>query len=190
MNNKGKLVTRNKVTQKSSRTKPTSGALTSRNSVNKRTAKKTSKKPVSALVTGSAFRALASNNQAILPFARTKIQFTNEQFDLNNEYGSTSSTFVPKQTGIYTINSSVVFGPAVTNQLTSISMNVLVNNAVVATTLKNFVPTAAFSVQISPILRLGAGDRVEIIFTANREGQIFLSDFGNQVFTAFQGARI
>ncbi len=68
-------------------------------------------------------------------------------------------------------------------------MNVLVNNAVVATTLKNFVPTAAFSVKISAILKLRAGDRVEIIFNANREGQIFQSELGNQVFTAFQAAR-
>nr|WP_186381800.1 hypothetical protein [Paenibacillus terrae] len=196
MNKKEKVVTRNIVTKKTTKkmvsalfTGSAFSALASRNSVNKKTSKKSSKKMISALVTGSAFRALASNNQSIFPFSRTKVQFANEQFDLNNEYSPSSSTFVPKQTGIYSIDSSVVFGPSVTNQLTSISMNVLVNNAVVATTIKNFVPTAAFSVKISAILRLRPGDRVEITFTANREGQIFLSELGNQVFTAIQAAR-
>ncbi|WP_145950074.1 C1q-like domain-containing protein [Paenibacillus sp. Y412MC10] len=187
MNKKGKRVTRKSVTQKTSKkmvsalfTGSAFSALASRNNGNK----KTSKKMVSALVTGSAFRALASNNQSISPFSRTIVQFANEQFDLNNEYSPSSSTFVPKQTGIYSIDSSIVFGPTVTNQQTSISMNVLVNNDVVATTLKNFVPTAAFSVTISAILRLRPGDRVQIMFTANREGQIFLSQT-----TAFQAAR-
>ena len=188
MNKRKKMVARNIVNKKNSKkmvsalfTGSAFRALASRKSVNKKT--------LMVSATGSAFRALASNNQSILPLSRTKIQFANEQFDINNEYTPSSSTFAPKQTGIYSIDSSVVFGPSVTNQLTSISMNVLVNNAVVATTLKNFVPAAAFSVEVSAILRLRPGDRVEITFTANREGQIFLSELGNQVFTAFQAAR-
>ncbi|PYY25906.1 C1q-like domain-containing protein [Paenibacillus illinoisensis] len=188
MNKRGKMVGRNIVNKKKSKNMVSSlftgsafRALAKSKSVNKKT--------LNVSATGSAFRALASNNQSILSLSRTKIQFANEQFDINNEYTPSSSTFVPKQTGIYSIDSSVVFSPAITNQLTSISMSVLVNNAVVATTLKNFVPTAAFSVEVSAILRLRSGDRVEIIFTANREGQIFLSDLGSQVSTAFQAAR-
>ncbi|HEY2407164.1 MAG TPA: hypothetical protein VGI10_14230, partial [Polyangiaceae bacterium] len=58
----------------------------------------------------SAFRAdLSTANTTIADHANTKIVFDKVEFDLANEYNSTTGVFTPKQAGIYVINCGVEF---------------------------------------------------------------------------------
>jgi hypothetical protein len=138
----------------------------------------------------SAFRAIANFNQSITAFAQTKLNFTNEQFDLRDEYDLTA--FVPKQRGIYSIEASAEFGPNVFNVTHSIFISIRVNNDVVASSREVWVPVSGAgsnTVQVSTISELQAGDRVEVFFFSNQNGTVFQSSPFASMGTTFQAAR-
>lgn len=59
----------------------------------------------------SAFRALNNVNTPLEAHNANKVRFQTEQYDLANEYDLNTSTFVPRENGVYTLTSSVKFKP-------------------------------------------------------------------------------
>ena len=138
--------------------------------------------------TPSAFRALLTFNQPVTAVTATPVRYANEEFDLNDEYDLVA--FVPKQDGEYSVEASVVFSPTNTNLPSQASLNILVNNVVRASSSENIpaVP-GANSVKTSMITQLQAGDRVEVVFSSNRDGLIFQSSPFGSVGSVFEAAR-
>ncbi|MFF2482483.1 hypothetical protein [Paenibacillus sp. NPDC058071] len=57
----------------------------------------------------SAFAAVSGANQTLTDGVFAKVQYQVQQLDLNNEYNSATSTFRPKQSGVYSLVASVSF---------------------------------------------------------------------------------
>ncbi|QKH05225.1 ABC transporter permease (plasmid) [Bacillus cereus] len=119
------------------------------------------------------------------------VLYQNEQFDLANEYNTTTSRFIPTKDGVYNIIGSVHFQPTIQNIPYQITVSISVNSVsigpdkeshgavnVVGITRDNIVETV-------DILRLNAGDIVEIVATPSLAGQ-FLAVNG----TRFAASRI
>ncbi|MFP7159727.1 ABC transporter permease [Priestia aryabhattai] len=139
----------------------------------------------------SAFRALANFNQPVTAFTPIQLRFTNEQFDLNDEYDLLA--FVPKQRGVYSIEASALFSATNFNVSTSISISIHVNNVRIADSTEIFVPTIGAgsinSAQVSIISELQAGDRVEVFFFSSQNGTVFTSSPFTSMGTDFGAAR-
>lgn len=138
--------------------------------------------------TASAFRALLTFNQPITAFTPTPVRFSNEEFDLNNEYDLVA--FVPAQDGVYSVEASVIFSRTNANLPAQASLNILVNNVIRASSLE-VIPgvSGANSVKTSMIIELQAGDRVEVVFTSSQDGTIFQSSPFSSVGSVFEAAR-
>lgn len=110
----------------------------------------------------SAFRATRSGPQD-LSGLRTAITFPNERFDLNAEYDPMTSTFAPKQDGVYMINASIIFFAA-PQASSSVFLFVSLNGGVsVASSANAFMDaTQPNIVTISTIEQLNVGDLVQI----------------------------
>ena len=113
------------------------------------------------------------------------VLFPDVIFDLNNEYEPVTSTFTPKQDGVYSIIASVSFAPSVRldyRVLTSIQIN---GNPVVAD--NNFFVVIPFSdvTSVSAILQLTAGDKVNVAAVSSANG-VFLA---NPLAMHFEAAR-
>jgi C1q domain len=103
------------------------------------------------------------------------VQYPNEVFDLNNEYDPITSTFTPKQNGIYSIIASVNFGP-----------DVIVNYRVLVMILVNGTPVVGDNdffgeipigdaTSVSAILQLAAGDEVNVATVSSTDGVLFVN---------------
>ena len=66
-----------------------------------------SKKKRVGKIRKSAFRAVSGIDQEITDGVFSKVQYQVEELDLKNEYNSSTSTFTPKQRGIYSLLASV-----------------------------------------------------------------------------------
>lgn len=143
----------------------------------------------------SAFRAIGGFNQSVTASTDLKLIYSVEEYDLNNEYNSGAiSTFVPKQRGVYSIVATANFVPTTLNQSTSISINIRVNNVLVASSSEVWNPPGglgggANTVEVSTISELQAGDSVEVFFNSTRNGTVFQSSPFSSMGTAFQAAR-
>jgi len=139
----------------------------------------------------SAFKAV-SNTDQILPIAGegTKVLYPVEEFDVNNEYTPATSTFIPKQNGIYHITGSIFFTPFTFQIPTRVELIITVNGIRVATDTEDFGP--AFEernvISVSSLLQLQAGNRVEI-FANILDGSSGTIRGGGQ-FTHFEGFRV
>ena len=71
--------------------------------------------------TGPAFSAYQSVAQTLSTSTFTKITFTTEEFDTNNNFAS--STFTPNVAGYYQVNSGVAAGATVCNVIVSVYKN-------------------------------------------------------------------
>lgn len=125
----------------------------------------------------SAFRAVnmttpqnVTANTPVFP-----VLYPNQVFDLNNEYNPVTSTFTPKQDGIYSIIASVSFFP---NEITAnyrVVINIRVNEIPVVTDNAFFganpVPTGD-QASVSAILKLEAGDDVSVSVFITTNGTI------------------
>jgi C1q domain len=131
--------------------------------------------------TPSAFRALSSaEGQNIPPGVLTKLVFPREVFDLNNEYDPATSTFVPQQSGIYTIITNVF---SVSLPPSEIGVGIRVNDTIVE---PDFDEEESSNVSSTPslslILQLQAGDRVDVAVFA-------LVSSGSNIVASFQAVR-
>jgi hypothetical protein len=143
------------------------------------------------------YRRNSSNNRICFqskPLARLYLNTANTPiivpfpvvaFDFNSEYDGTS-TFTPKQDGVYQINSNVLFAPS--NPLFYIiETNLLVNNVVVAHDVNEYSLTSRNSTSLSTIYGLKAGDTVTIQFICDQDGSISL--LSSSPVTSFSAAR-
>ncbi|WP_312113525.1 C1q-like domain-containing protein [Brevibacillus reuszeri] len=108
----------------------------------------------------SAFRATVAGAQSFDTQVNTKVNFNVEEYDLRDEYNSTTSTYVAKQSGLYMISSSVLTN----SQNTSSNRQILYvcRNGAPTATLYNSMGGNSVSASGSTILHLKAGETVEI----------------------------
>ncbi|MDR6555056.1 C1q-like domain-containing protein [Paenibacillus qinlingensis] len=134
----------------------------------------------------SAFRASANVNQQLPSFsATTKVLFTLEIFDLNNEYNTATSTFTPTYSGIYAVTVTLSLNPkSGTNYTADIRVNG--NTQISIRYEPNGAPSLVETMLLNGILQLQAGDIVQV-FAINPQGEGRI--LGNPTGTHFEAAR-
>jgi hypothetical protein len=91
----------------------------------------------------------------------TTLQFTDEDFDTNNEFDSTTNyRMTVGQTGYYLVESQYITQISTTSNQCGIA--IVVNGSIVAENSKNHTGSGLISRSISKLLSLSAGDTVEI----------------------------
>jgi hypothetical protein len=139
----------------------------------------------------SAFRAINLVNQTVPANTFVKVLYQFEEFDLANEYNPANSTFIPKKRGVYSVLGTISFSPNNINQAYRTRIEIRVNgNPAVAIDNDFFGAGQNFAnaVNVSTILELEAGDRVEIFAQNSTAGVIRANDNG-VVSTHFEAAR-
>jgi hypothetical protein len=131
----------------------------------------------------SAFKAEDGLNpsQTINPNFNTVVEYERVVVDLNNEYDPETSTFTPKQNGIYSIIGSVSLGITNPPQDSTIFISIRVNGDDIELDKETAVDTNLNIITISRIMPLNAGDEVQIVIMSNQAGSI--------IGGSFQGAR-
>jgi hypothetical protein len=137
----------------------------------------------------SAFRAL-KNNPTPIPTAFTnfRVSFNNEQFDLNNEFNSTASLFIAKEAGVYLFTGTLFFDPDNTDVDYEFVIQLRINGAGAVDLDADYTGSdAAFEniVDLSEILKLEAGDTVEVIAQSTTPGIVVA-----EPRASFAGARL
>ncbi|MED3575779.1 hypothetical protein [Cytobacillus praedii] len=139
----------------------------------------------------SAFRAEKTGGDQQLyttPVAFVPVTYTNQIFDLNDlEYNPVTSTFTPQQNGVYSICASVEFLRDLAID-TSLILGITVNNIERARATGDHLVSSFFTtavINVCTITQLQAGDSVQVVFLANQEGTIIVSERG----THFEAAR-
>ncbi|MFX3634759.1 MAG: hypothetical protein ACE3L7_23240 [Candidatus Pristimantibacillus sp.] len=132
----------------------------------------------------SAFRAVSGVDQQLLDGSISQVQYQVEELDLNNEYNSATSTFRPKQNGVYTLFASVFFR---TTTVTSYTLNLEIRvNGVPRISDQEDYNNISGIIDTGGIVNLNASDRVQVfarVIDKNVEIQSGLA-------TRFEGARI
>jgi len=147
---------------------------------------------VDQLVRASAFRAVKTVNQVLVPNTPVQVLYQDEQFDLANEYNPTTSTFSPTANGVYSVIGTVSFSPNFPNLPYRTRIEIRVNgNPAIAIDNDFFsatIPSFSNVVEVSSILQLQAGDQVTIFAESNIGGTIALNTAGGNS-THFEAAR-
>ncbi|KAB7635267.1 C1q-like domain-containing protein [Bacillus sp. B3-WWTP-C-10-D-3] len=144
------------------------------------------------LVRESAFRAVNNTRQEIAANTFEKVLFQTEQFDLAGEYNPNTSTFSPSKDGVYIIIATLSISTELVNRSAAVGIRV---NGVMITASDNdfFGSSFPFSngVSVNTILRLNAGDQVEVVVTSTIPGFISSNntDPNFVVSTHFEAAR-
>ncbi|PFL14006.1 hypothetical protein COJ07_29255 [Bacillus cereus] len=112
----------------------------------------------------SAFKAVKSNNQNYSEVVFSQVTYESEVFDLNDEYNSITSTFIPKQNGVYFVLASMIVVVLDNAEKLDSRLSILVNNIPVLTVAEAFPSSFTFNaiISVSGILRLNAGDKVTV----------------------------
>lgn len=114
-------------------------------------------------------------------------------FDLNNEYDPMTSTFTPKQDGIYLIIASIGFFPEDETLNYRLVLNIRVNTIPVVSDSEFFgeVPLPIGDiVTVSGILQLNAGDDVQISLFPSVNGSITPEPDSTRLTIHFEAARL
>ncbi|CAG9620347.1 C1q-like domain-containing protein [Sutcliffiella rhizosphaerae] len=136
-----------------------------------------------------AFRAVKSTDQPVEANESVKITFEEEQFDLGNTYNNITSTFVPRESGVYYVSSSFTFAPDV-NARYRTRADIVVNGTTVAADNDFWNLLNVFNVvNVSAVLYLQAGDLVEIFGQSSLSGTI-LSEVENIASTSFEAFKV
>jgi hypothetical protein len=134
----------------------------------------------------SAFRAEKEVEQPFM-VGSTPVTYESEIFDLNDEYDPVTSTFIPKQDGVYLILASVGFIPDGLERSAALIIEVNGNDALVdSETFSFFILDLTSVLSVSGILFLTAGDNVTVRLEARLEGGT-ITDEGSA--THFEAAR-
>ncbi|CAG9620348.1 C1q-like domain-containing protein [Sutcliffiella rhizosphaerae] len=135
-----------------------------------------------------AFRAVKETNQTVQANVPVKITFEEEQFDFGNIYNNTTSTFVPRESGVYYVASSFTFSPN-NNVGYRTRVDIVVNGTTVAADNDFWnLPNVLNIVHVSAVLNLQAGDLVEIFGQSTTSGTI-VSDF-EAISTSFEAFKV
>ncbi|AMR02925.1 hypothetical protein AXW78_12540 [Bacillus thuringiensis] len=134
----------------------------------------------------SAFKATQNTFQPLIANQPTRVLFPVEVFDINNEYDPSTSIFVPRQNGIYTFNTSIIFTPTEQASATII-LDIRVNGISVSRNEEGGSPNESLIVKTSTIALLQAGDRVDILAEAGSANGTIA---GVPSLTYFEGAQI
>ncbi|MEA3318699.1 MAG: hypothetical protein U9Q88_01645 [Bacillota bacterium] len=119
-----------------------------------------------------AFRALKENIQPLTAGVSSKITFEQEQFDIGNIYKPNSSTFVPRESGVYYVAASFTFAPS-ENVPYRTRADIVVNGITVQVDNDYWDQLANLNVvNVSAVLQLQACDHVEIFGQSNVDGFI------------------
>jgi hypothetical protein len=137
----------------------------------------------------SAFRAI-KNTPTPIPAAFTnfRVSFNNEQFDLNNEYNSVTSLFTAEEAGVYLFTATLLFNPNNDNIDYEFVVQLRINGVGAIDLDGDYTGfNAAFTniVDLSEILRLEAGDTVEVIALSTTPGVVIA-----EPRASFAGARL
>ncbi|KXY80401.1 ABC transporter permease [Bacillus anthracis] len=140
-----------------------------------------------SLVRASAFRARNTVNQPVPANTFVKVLFQNEQFDLANEYNPTTSIFIPKTKGVYSVIGTIGFFPNDSSLNYRARVEIRVNgNAAIAIDNDFFGPIGFGNVvSVSTIIQLHAGDQVEVYAQSSIDGVLSPSEDGSH----FEAAR-
>ncbi|WP_214484946.1 ABC transporter permease [Bacillus sp. SM2101] len=138
----------------------------------------------------SAFR--AENSADSQPYQSGNLLpviYPNEIFDLNNEYNTANSQFIPSQSGVYSIYAGVFF-QASSNQNYQAFCTIRVNNALVYQNDRDVIIApgiliAAKLINAYTLVQINAGDIVNVTFSANQPGTVLANSAG----TIFAAAR-
>ncbi|SFD73520.1 hypothetical protein SAMN05216378_1197 [Paenibacillus catalpae] len=131
----------------------------------------------------SAFAAAASTDQPITPIEITQVQYSLEEFDTNREYNPATSIFRPKKSGVYTLFASATF-VADENVTNFFGLFIRVNGRTRITDTETS-PIGSGSIDASGIVRLNAGDDVQVFFATLIAGSLVAG-----IETRFEGARV
>lgn len=129
----------------------------------------------SNLVRASAFRAINNTIDQPLPINFVKVLFPVEQFDLANEYDSTTSTFTAKTAGVYSLSASVEFSPNIIDvPAYEVRIAFVINNAIPSADADYTGVNHVFfnAVEINDIVQLNAGDTVEVFAASTTPGVV------------------
>lgn len=119
-----------------------------------------------------AFRALKEEIQPLVAGESSKITFEQEQFDIGNIYNPNSSTFVPRESGVYYVAASFTFAPA-QNVPYRTRADIVVNGVTVQVDNDYWDQLSNLNVvNVSAVLQLQAGDLVEIFGQSTVSGII------------------
>lgn len=127
----------------------------------------------------SAFRAIKEISQFV-EGGFNDVDFPIQQFDLNEEYEPNTSTFIPKQDGVYNIIANITFIPAQVPSIFGIKINIRVNGNIIAdyvsnqSTVNMVFTTESF--RVSTIYQLLAGESVTIDIENSIAGEILGGD--------------
>ncbi|MDR4983957.1 hypothetical protein CN491_08685 [Bacillus cereus] len=140
----------------------------------------------------SGFRAINREfEQSVGPADLTSISYPNEIFDLNDEYNPITSTFTPKQDGVYLIIASIGFFPNVPASYSARIFITINGEAVVAD--NDFLSEEleiVNLVSVSTIIKLDAGSNVQVIAQATADGKTVPEPLlGTVDFMHFEAAR-
>jgi hypothetical protein len=136
----------------------------------------------------SAFRANKIDVQPITAGVPLLVTFTDEQFDLRNEYNNVT-TFIPIQDGVYQINASVLFLPFDFVQPYRLEMFLQVDNGIKNETIAADAKGGTFRTiaSVSTIYGLSTGNRVTVVVQTTINGQLI--SFANTISSHFDAAR-
>lgn len=136
-------------------------------------------------VNPSAFRAISNADQPLQGGTFPQVFYQAEQFDLNCEYDPATSTFIPKQSGVYSLVASISFTPP-TEGTRAIAMAIRVNGSPVITDREEF-SFGTGNLDASGIVSLQAGDVVQVFATTSG---VSVGTIESGVGTRFEGVRL
>jgi hypothetical protein len=131
----------------------------------------------------SAFAATANREQALTNVAGKVNTFGLEAFDLNNEYDPATSTFIPRQSGIYSITAGVNLDPTDLNASYIGAIIIRINGGNTLADRENMIRSG--TVDVSGLVQLQAGDRVEVFALMTTPGVVTTT-----TDTRFQASRV
>jgi hypothetical protein len=131
----------------------------------------------------SAFAAISNRAQELTNVAGKVNTFGLEAFDLNNEYDPATSTFIPRQSGIYSITAGVNLAATNVNASYIGVIIIRVNGQNTLVDEEDIIGSG--TVDVSGLVQLQAGDRVEVFALMNTPGGVIPTNN-----TRFQAARV
>jgi C1q domain. len=131
----------------------------------------------------SAFRATSNQFQTILSTQVPQVIYSQEEFDYGKEYNPATSTFTPKQNGVYSFTASVLYAAEPVTTV-AVTLAVLVNDSPQLSVIQT-LSSGRGVVLATGIVRLSKGDKVQVVIQANADGFISPS-----TGTRFEGFRV
>ncbi|PEL11996.1 ABC transporter permease [Bacillus sp. AFS017336] len=138
----------------------------------------------------SAFRAVSSTILRVPEDTFVKVNYQKKQFDLAVEYNPLTSTFRPRNNGVYLVSATISFFPNNNDVNYRARIELRVNGKPAIAIDNDFFGPILFgnTVNVSSILKLNARDKVEVFAQSSTSGSIEANVDG-EVSTHFEAAR-